>query len=191
MKNYRKEGRYLVSGQALNEEEVWRQNGMDVLLMFVLYLVSSEMPCCHESGLTLPPTPNKFRDLIIWHENRSLTITKLHSKQEVKKWGNLFRRKYSCHLICWCSLSNCPTFISKSLKSSRLRSIRADIGRFSRECTVSSIFMFLKSSFMMFTDSFFSSFGIIVCRKRKFLLLWMNLSGTETYRSRSRSWENI
>ena len=87
----------------------------------------------------LATNTNKFRDLIIWHENRSLTITKLHSKQEVKKWGNLFRRKYSCHLICWCSLSICPTFLSKSLKSSRLRSISADIDMSSKECSLSSI----------------------------------------------------
>ena len=163
-----------------------------------LYLDSSELSCCHESGLTLPPTPTlttyKYRDLIIWHENRSLTHS--HNSQLQKctltgseKIGNLFHDICVCHLVCCFSWSNNPTLVSKSLKSSRVRSIRADIWRLSKECSVPSILILLKFS-TIFSTSLSSSFcGTIVWRKRKFLLLWINLSGTEIYRRRSRSYE--
>ena len=107
----------------------------------------------------------------------------------MEKIVNLFHDICFCHLVCCFSWSNNPTLVSKSLKSSRVRSIRADIGRFSKECSVPSILILLKFS-TSFLISLSSSFcGTIVWRKRKFLLLWINLSGTEIYRRRSRSWK--
>ena len=106
-KSNRKDKQLQLNGDVLNGE---RKSEWDWWCCSCLYLESSEVSCCHESGLTLPPTPTtyKYRDLIIRHENRSLTHSHNSQLQKCTPTGSEKNSKFiSWHLL----LSSCLLFL--------------------------------------------------------------------------------